>query len=266
MTTGSSTYGFEIPTASRPGAAAWGQMILAEARSVIRDTAGLVVPIGLPAVLLLSQAFGTSQESVAEAGDRSVLEVFILPITLVMVVAMVGVVNMPSFLATYRKLGLLKRLAATPAHPAMVLVAQVTVSVVQTVVGLGLALGIVGVGFGLVGPEDAPATLGTLMLVAAAMYATGMLIGALAPTTNASIALGLLAFLVMGAAGGMFGGTQNLPESMARFGEWLPFGAGLRLLEAAWLGGEIEARHVIALSAAVVLGVASAVRFFRWSR
>ncbi|ROR72059.1 ABC transporter permease [Bogoriella caseilytica] len=258
--------GFDIPPARRPGLDAWGQMILAEGRSVVRDTAGLVVPLGLPLLLMLAQAFGNSEQIVPDSGGRSVLEVFILPVTLVMIVALVGVVNMPSFLAMHRKEGLLRRLAATPAHPAMVLVSQVIISALQTAAGFALALGVVGFAFGLRGPVDLARTIGVVLLIAAAMYAVGMLVGALVPSTNAAIAVGLLAFLLMGAAGGMFGGTDNLPQGIATVGEWLPYGAGVQVFEAAWMGQQIETDHLLALGIAVVLGTLSAVRFFRWSQ
>lgn len=48
---------------------------------------------------------------------------FVLPLVLIMVIATIGVVNMPSFLAYYRRAGILRRLAVTPASPVMVLVA-----------------------------------------------------------------------------------------------------------------------------------------------
>lgn len=260
------TTGFDLPRVRRPGLRAWGQFVIAEARSVIRDTAGLIIPIGLPLLLLISQGLSATEEEVSGAGGRSALEVYLLPMAFVMIMALVGVVNMPSFLATYRKMGLLKRFAATPAHPLMVLVAQVITSIIQTAIGLGLALAVTAVAFGVEGPENVAAAAGVLVLLAAAMYAIGMFVGAISPTTNASIALGLLLFFLMGATGGMFGPADNLPEPMARFGEWLPFGAGLQALQAAWTGSSIEAGHVVALGVAVVVGTVSSVRFFRWSR
>lgn len=113
----------ELPPAVRPGPAAWGQLILAEMRSVSRDTAGLIVPIGMPSLLMVTIGQSGATEPVAALDGMTVLEWYLLPSTLVMVMALVGVVNMPSFLAMYRKSGALKRLSVTPAHPLMVLVA-----------------------------------------------------------------------------------------------------------------------------------------------
>ncbi len=105
---------------------------------VARDTAGLVVPIGLPLLILVMSASSASTEEVANG--RTVLDVFVLPLVFTIIIASIGVINMPSFLAYYRRTGILRRLSVTPASPAMVLVAQVVVSVLQTLVGLGVAI------------------------------------------------------------------------------------------------------------------------------
>ncbi|MBP2435806.1 ABC transporter permease [Microbacterium amylolyticum] len=260
------TTGYDIPRQKPPGIGAWAQLTLSEIKSVMRDTAGLVVPIGMPSLFLVVQGFSTSEETLPFAGGRSVLEVYVLPLMLVMVVALIGVVNMPSFLATYRKEGLLKRLAATPARPAMVLVAQVMTSVVQTLLGVGIALGISAAMFGLIGPERLLATIGVFLLICAAMYAVGMMVAAFAPTPNASVAIGLVAFFLFGALGGLFGGADALPDQIRIIGEWTPFGAGATALQSAWIGETVPWQTLTALAAATVIGALCAIRFFRWSR
>ncbi len=255
-----------IVRAARPGARAWGQLILAEMRSVLRDTAGLIIPVGMPTLLLVTQGASASQEILPGTGGRSVYEVFILPLMLVMVVALVGVVNMPSFLAAYRRQGLLKRLAATPAHPSMVLVAQVVTSLAQSLIGVGLALGVSAALFGIVGPARPASAVLAFALVCAAMYALGMLIAAVSPTPNSAVAIGLVAFFGIAAVGGMFGGAQNLPEPVAAVGRWLPHGAGVEALQYAWVGEAIPGQAIAALAAAIVIGSACAIRLFRWTR
>lgn len=258
--------GYDIPETVRPGAAAWIRLIVAEAKSVARDTAGLVIPIGMPSLLIVAQGAGTAAEIIPGTGGRSAFELFVLPLMLVMVVALVGVVNMPSFLAMYRTEGLLKRLAATPAHPTMLLVAQVVVSLVQTLIGVGIALLLSALLFGLVGPADPLAAIGVFALVCIAMYAVGMLVAAVSPTPNAAVAIGLIGFFAMAAVGGMFGGPQNLPEVVADIGRWLPYGAGFDALQHAWVGAPVPWQRIVALAAATLVGAVSAVRLFRWSR
>ncbi|WP_221584137.1 ABC transporter permease [Microbacterium sp. G2-8] len=258
--------GYDIPRPKAPGIRAWTQLTLAEMRTVARDTAGLIVPIGMPSLFLIVNGMAVSGETLPGTGGRSVLEVFVLPLMLVMVIALVGVVNMPSFLATYRKEGLLTRLAATPVRPAMVLGAQVITSFVQTAVGIGIATTISFLAFDIVGPVDVAATVGVLLLVCAAMYALGMVVAAVSPTANASVAIGLVAFFALGAVGGLFGGAQNLPDVVRTIGEWTPFGAGVTALQHAWLGEPVPGSALIALAAVAVVGSVVSMRLFRWRR
>jgi len=258
--------GYDIPSSPKPGPRAWAQVLIAETKSVARDTAGLIIPIGMPSLLIVAQGAGPSQESVPGTGGRSVFEVFLLPLMLVMVISLIGIVNMPSFLAMYRKEGLLKRLAATPANPAMLLAAQVATSLIQTVIGIALALALSAWMFGLSGPITLWPTIGAFALTCVAMYAAGMVVAAISPTTNAAVAIGLITFFAMGALGGMFGGSQNLPEVLAELGRWLPYGAGVDALQHAWLGKGIPWQRLLALTLATIVGAVSAVRLFRWAR
>lgn len=258
-----------VPQAMRPGVDAWTFMTLSEARLVVRDTAGLIIPIVLPLLLLVMNGLGQAGDqqaaSIPEFGGLSVMEAIIVPMTLVMIVALVGVVNMPSFLASHRKTGVLRRLSTTPANPAIVLVAQILVSFAQTVIGTTLALGVAVVAFDVGAPRHLGVAIGVFLLLAAAMYAIGALVGALAPTTNAAIAIGLLAFFALMALGGGFGGRQNLPDTLATLGEWLPYGAGIEALSAAWQGATLDPLHLAVLAMTTVIAGSLAVNFFRWS-
>lgn len=247
----------------RPGPRAWAALVAAECRMVVRDTAGLVVPIGLPLLILVMNAINQDADQTLPGG-RTVLDVYVLPLVLTVILATIGVVNMPSFLAYYRRTGVLRRLAVTPTHPAMVLAAQVVTSILQAAVGVGLALTVAVVAFGARLPQRPGRAVAVLALATLALYAVGMLVAAVAPSGNASVAIGLTAFFAMGATGGLFGPTQNLPEQVRVVGEALPFGASVHALGAAWSGVAPQPRHLIALAVATVLSTLVAARFFRW--
>lgn len=253
---------FPAVQAHRPGLRSLHVMVRAEAKMVARDTAGMIIPFGLPLLILLTSASSASQE-VITAG-RTALDLFVLPLVVVMVLTMIGVLNMPSFLAYYRRAGILRRLAVTPVSPIMVLLAQVVVSLLQSLLGIGLAAGVAALAFGMNPPIDLGAALGALVLIAAAMYAVGMIVAAVAPTPNSAVAIGLIGFLGLGATGGMFGSRDSLPGPVAEIGAHLPFGAGLDALSAAWAGQSIEASSLISLAAAIVVGCMIAAVFFRW--
>ncbi|WP_026818952.1 ABC transporter permease [Arthrobacter castelli] len=248
--------------AHRPGAGAWLSLIQCEAKMVARDTAGLVVPIGLPLLILVMSASAATDEVVANG--RTALDVFVLPLVLTLVISTIGIINMPSFLAYYRRAGILRRLSVTPASPAMVLVAQVVVSVIQAVIGITAALAVAVLIFDANPPVQPGAALGIFVLAMAAMYALGMVVAAVAPTPNSAVAIGLIVFFALAALGGLFGGRAALPEPVAAVGEWLPFGATVQALSAVWAGFAVEPVHLISLGVTTVLGFTVAAVLFRW--
>lgn len=250
------------PTARRPGPKSWLALVGAEAKMVTRDISGLIIPLGLPLLILVMSAAPASQEVIVNG--RTALDLFVLPLVLTVIIATIGIINMPSFLAYYRRSGILRRLAVTPASPAMVLVAQVLVSLLQAVLGLTLALVVAFWGFGANPPAHLWSGVGIFLLALAAMYALGMLVAAVAPTPNSAVAIGLVLFFAFGALGGLFGGVQMLPDALAPLADWLPFGAAVQALGSAWAGVALELTHLISLVTTTVIGTGVAIWLFRW--
>lgn len=248
--------------ARRPGPRSWLVLMVCEAKMVVRDTAGLVVPLGLPLLILVMSAQSAASQPIG--GGLTALEAYVLPLVFTVVIATIGIVNMPSFLAYYRRSGILRRLAVTPASPIMVLVAQAVVSLVQALAGIALAFAIAVLAFGAVPPVDLGGALLAVALGIAAMYGVGMIVAALAPTPNSAVAIGLVAFFALGALGGLFGGMAALPEPLATVGEVLPFGATVQALSAAWVGVPIEPAQLLGLGAAALVGGAVGAVCFRW--
>jgi ABC-2 type transport system permease protein len=264
MTSGTTTQPFspDAVQARRPGARAWITLIVAEAKMVVRDTAGLIIPVGMPLLILVMQMPMLSD--VTTGTGHSAVEIYSLPVVFAMVVATVAVINMPSFLATYRKTKVLRRLAVTPASPAMVLVAQMVVSAVQVAVGIGLAY-LVSVVFFDAGLPDRLLTAALVLIVTfAAMYGLGLVVASVAPTPNSAVAIGLVAFFGIAALGGMFGPVENLPDILAEIGVWLPFGAAVEAMQTAWVGGTVAWENWVSLLGSAVLGCAVAGALFRW--
>ncbi|MCI2956096.1 ABC transporter permease [Agromyces atrinae] len=254
-----------MPTSAPPRIGAFPALVGAELRMVVRDTAGLVIPIGLPILILVMNGLGIEDAVLPGTDGLTVFDVYVLPLVLAVVVATIGVVNMPSFLATYRKSGVLKRLAVTPARPSLVLGAQVAVSLAQTLVGVVLAVGIAMLMFGAGLPRNFALAVGIFALTAGAMYAIGLVIAAVVPTANSAVAVGLVVFFAMGALGGMFGPVTNLPPALAEVGTALPFGAAVQAMSAAWVGNVPDLASIVSLVVTLVVGGAFATRFFRWS-
>lgn len=249
--------------ARRPGARALAVMVLSEAKMTVRDVAGLVVPFLLPVLILVMSASAATSE-VDEATGLTGLEHFVLPLVIAIVLSLIGVVNMPSFIAYYRKSGILRRLSVTPASPVLVLLAQVIVSLLQAAVGVAVALAVAVLAFEATLPSALALFLAVLLLGLLAMYGIGMVVAAIAPSPSAAVAISLIAFFALGATGGMFGGPDALPDAVARVGELLPFGALVEALGDIWTSGTAQLSHLISLAAAAFLGILVAAVSFRW--
>lgn len=249
-------------TPQRAGARAWTALLAAEARMVLRDVSGLLVPFVLPVLLLL--ALGSSISGERGKEGWSALEVYIVPTVLAMVMALIALVNMPSFLASYRHGGLLKRLSTTPLSPLAVLGSQVVVSLVQAALGIALAVLVARLALDLRLPADVGATLLALGATLLAMYGVGIVIASLAPSPNSAVAIGMLAFLGLGALGGMFAPREAMPGPLETIGEFTPHGAGVEAISAAWLGTGIDTAHVVALGLWALAGAVVAAVAFRW--
>ena len=243
----------------RPGPRAWLTMMVAEAKMVFRDTIGMLIPLALPLLMLVMNASAANDDVILNG--RTELDLFVLPIVLMLVISIVGIANMPTFLAGYRGRGVLRRLAVTPASPLMVMVAQVVVSMVLTLVGIALALTVAMLAFDANPPVHLMTALGIGAVASGAMYAVGMLVASVA---NAAIAISLILILGMAALGGLFGGPEALPDALEDLGEMLPFGAGVTALGEAWTGEPVEMQHVISLAATLVIGTTASALLFRW--
>ncbi|MGP4022620.1 ABC transporter permease [Actinomadura sp. 3N407] len=252
-------------TTYRPSVRAWALLTWTEGKLVTRDTPGLVIPLGLPMLIMVMNGLGAGGRGAERFRGLPALDAYVVPLTMVMVVALIGMVNMPAVLASYRTSGVLRRLEVTPAHPVMVLVAQVVAGLAQVLVGVALALLLARLAFDVSMPRDPLTAIGVFCLVTAAMYAIGMLVAAIAPSTNAAVAIGLVSFFATMALGGGFGSRENLPDGLAALGQYLPFGAGLEALGATWMGVAPDLWHLAALAGAALLAGAAAAKTFRWS-
>lgn len=252
--------------ARHPGPGAWLRMMQAEAKMVTRTPIGVLLPLALPLLLLVMNGINVADTDAEVPGHPglTVLEVYVLPVVLTLVVTMIAVMNFPSFLATYRKTGVLRRMAVTPASPAMVLASQVVVSFAQVVIGLAIAFAVGVVLFDVSPPTDVLTAVLVLLACAVAMYAVGMIVASISPSPNAASALGLIAFFGMAALGGMFGPVENLPEPLADIGSWLPFGATVEAFHSTWLGETVAWENWASLGVTTVLGIGVTSALFRW--
>jgi len=110
-------------TAPRAPRAAFGKIVLNEARLAWRQPAGIVVGIGLSVLLLV--IFGSIPvflQTSARLGGLSAFEVYI-PILISFSIGVLALTYLPGPLVSYREQGILRRLSTTPVPAFWVLAA-----------------------------------------------------------------------------------------------------------------------------------------------
>jgi ABC-2 type transport system permease protein len=243
---------------------AWFHLTLTEAKLLWRDPASILVPVGLPVVVLMMGGFGAHDPTASGFGDDGTFAAAVVPLALVMIVGMIGLLNLPTFLVERRRDRWLRRLAVTPARPVTLLAAQALVSLTLSLAGVAIALTLARIAFGVSAPHDLGAAIGVFGLTVAALFAVGMVIVALARTTNAAIAAGLVLFFGMFALIGGFGGGEALPQWLTTAGTYTPMGAAAGALTAAWGPANISTTAIFILLFTALTSTITAVVTFRW--
>lgn len=230
-----------------------------------RDKATLPLTFVLPLGLLVG--FGSSEgmrEAIPEMGGLTAFEVFILPIALVLVVTMLSLQVLPVTLATYRERGVLRRLATTPVSPATMLAAQLIVHLLLLVASLGLTATVAGLVFDVSAPAEPLVAIGVLVLGAAALYAVGLTVAAMAAKASTATAFGLGLFFPQLLLGGLMVPADQLPAILARIGEFTPVGALMHAIQDVWTGDGVAVLHLGVLVGWTLVAGAVAARRFRW--
>ena len=240
-------------------------LTISEFRLLGRDRATMVLTFLLPLGLLLG--FGASdgmQEPLPEFGGLTAFDAFIVPIALVLVVTMLPLQVFPVTLSTYRERGVLRRLRTTPVPPVALLAAQLLVHVSLLICSLGLTAAVARLVFDVATPRNAGMAFAALALGALALYGLGTAIASYAAKASTATALGMAAFFPQMLLGGLMVPADQLPDLLARIGEFTPVGATMATLQAAWTGADVNPRHLVVLAVWIVATVVFSSIRFRW--
>jgi ABC-2 type transport system permease protein len=232
-----------------------------ELRLVLRRGEGLLVTFVIPAgVLLVFSAFDLGGDSAGNPVDR------LLPGSIALAVIAAALVSLAITTGYERAYGVLKRLGGSPAGSSVVVASKtaavVVVEVVQLVLLLGIAAGLLG---WTPGPGASPAVvIGALVLGTVAFAGLGLLIAGTL-RAEATLALANLLFLVSLVLGGIVVPLDRLPAAIAAIAAALPAAAlthGLAIGLGSVRGDPAEPLALLALWA-VALALLAA-RRFRW--
>jgi ABC-2 type transport system permease protein len=237
-------------------------LIRTELRLFLREPLVVFFAVAFPALLvgILGSVPGFRDPQQGIGGLRVVDLYTTISVTLVL--AMLALQFTPAVLATYREKGILRRLSTTPVPPVLLLAAQLVTSLLVALVAVGLVLTVARLGFQVPVPRVAFAP--AFVVTAAAVFAVGLVIAALAPTGKAANAIGTVLFFPVMFFAGLWVPREAMPAALRHVGDFTPLGAGEQALHDAAAGAWPHPGPVAVLLAYVVVCGLAAARLFRW--
>ncbi len=187
-----------------------------------------------------------------------------MPILTVFALAMLALLGLPLPLASYRELGVLRRLSTTPVPPSWVLAAQAVVQGCIALTTVVVIFVISTAGFGVPAPKS-PAGLAVSVLIATAgLAAIGLLIAAVSKTANSASVIGRLAFFPLMFFAGLWLPRAEMPTVLFDISNYTPLGAAVQAIQASMQTGFPPAAPLLVLAGYAAVFGYLARRFFRW--
>lgn len=250
-----------LPPKAVPGAA-FGKIVLNEARLAWRQPAGLAAGVGIPAVLVV--IFGELpkfQQPQASFGGLTEFDVYV-PVLAVFAITILAIWSLPVPLASYREQGILRRLQATPVPPSWLLAAQLVIQLCLAVAGLVTVFAVSGAAFGV--PESPGGLVAASALGIAGLFPLGLAIAALAPTSGTASVIGRVAFFPLMFFAGLWLPRPLMPGVLRDISGYTPVGAAAEALQDSMQGQFPPAAPLLALAGYALVFSLLARRFFRW--
>jgi ABC-2 type transport system permease protein len=240
------------------------KLTLTELKLFLREPTAVFFAVIFPPLLLwVLGIIPGFREPSEDLGGQRVVDLYV-PIMIAFVLAMLAISVVPTFLATYREKGILRRLSTTPVRPRSVLLAQLVMGVGMALVAVTLVLGVGVVAFDTAMPGQPLGYLVALVLAAAATFAVGMLIAAVAPSGKVASGIGSILFFPMMFLAGLYFPREAMPDVLRRIGDFTPLGAGVQALQDATTGTWPQPLHLAVLAAIAFAASLFAAKLFRW--
>lgn len=234
-----------------------------EARLLTREPLMLFFSVALPSIVLTVLALVPAlSEPSEDLGGLRFVDYF-APSVVVLTLALVALQGVPNVLASYREQGVLRRLSVTPVSPALVLIAQLAVNFGLAVFSTALVIAIGRLAFDIPLPRHLLGFVLAFLVGITALFAIGLIIAAVAPTTRAAGGIATVGYLLVIFFGGVMLPRFLLPDVIVRLGGYVP--PGVQALQDAWIGtAPPDALHLLIMAGIAIASAAVAAKIFRW--
>jgi len=240
-----------------------GALVKSEARLLARNPGVMVWTAVLPvaAAIVLAAIPGVRRPSDG-LGGLSFFAVY-QPILVLFAITLLAVQALPDVLTRYREMGVLKRLRTTPVSPALLLFAQLGVTLIVSVACM-LLMVVVPAFVGASWPGNMPGFLAGYLLAAWALLGVGLVIASLFRNAKVAAGFGTVLFFVLQFTAGLWLQRPLMPDWMRHISDFTPSGAGAQALTDAAAGHWPQLLHLAVLAAWGAVTSMVAVRRFSW--
>jgi ABC-2 type transport system permease protein len=256
------TLSLSLPTRSRR--IAFAKIVRNEARLAWRRPIGLVAGVAIPVVLMI--IFGNVsafQQPLPTTDGFTLFDVYV-PILAVFAMAMIALLGLPVPLASYRELGVLRRLSTTPVPRSWLLAAQGVLQLGVALIALAVIFGVSIEAFGAHAPVSPGGLVLSIALSAAGLFPIGLMVAAVARTANAASIIGRLAFFPLMFFAGLWLPRDLMPTLLRDISNYTPLGAAVQAIQSSMLNGFPPIAPLLVLCGYAVVFGFLAQRFFRW--
>jgi ABC-2 type transport system permease protein len=233
-----------------------------------RNPASVFFTVLLPVMFLLIFATIFGNDRIEELGDITT-PTYYVPAILTLAVVSATMQSLAISLTVDRQSGLLKRTRGTPLPSSLFIAGRVGNAVVVSVLSL-IVVSVIGrVVYDVAIPwERLPAVLVTLAVGATAFCCLGFALTAAIPSEDAAAPMTNFALLPLYFLSGVFIPESEIPDGVLQFADVFPIRHFFEAFFTAWnpltTGAGFEWGNLAIVAAWGALGLALALRFFRW--
>ena len=243
--------------------AAMRAMLASEARLLARNPGVVIWTAILPvAAAIVLAAIPAVRKPSKDLGGLSFYHVY-QPILILFAITLLAVQALPDVLTRYREMGVLKRLRTTPASPALLLSAQLALTLVASP-GCTTLMTVVPALIGASWPDDAGGFLLSYFLAAWALLGLGLLIASLFNNPKLAAGFGTVLFFGLQFFAGLWLQRPQMPTWLRHISDFTPSGAGVQALTDSAVGHWPKLVHLLVLAVWGASTSALSTRLFSW--
>lgn len=239
------------------------KMIWLEQKLFMREPLTVLFALALPVIILfvMGGVFGNDATPEVYRGVGAMN--YYVPAYLALVAASVGLVSLPTHIASDRERGVLKRYRASGVPARSLVGAQIVVTLTIAAVSALVLIAVAMATHDVEAPDSLVAVIGGFVLVALAFASVGVLLGAVLPSSRAAQALGVLLWFVLLILGGAGPPPEVLSGAMGAVGDFSLLRQAVEVMQDGWLSLDPGQSWLIVTGVTAVTGVL-AIRLFRW--